>query len=95
MGPLQFEVLTHRLATEYDVPLQLVPLAYSAARWPQGDFDREPFRYVDTVKLLEDRHGRPVLLFKTQWNLDSTIQKNPDLELSETADPSLFSFDLS
>jgi peptide chain release factor 3 len=86
VGPLQFEVLQHRLQAEYGVALKLTPLPYQLARWPRGGFDAEAFRYSESVKIVEDRDHHPVLLFRTQWNLDMTKQKNPELELAETGD---------
>ena len=90
MGQLQFEVLTHRLATEYKVELKLRSMPYSAARWVQGEADLSPFRYSESIRLVQDREGRPVLLFSTAWTLESTLQRHPDLVLSETADPRQF-----
>jgi peptide chain release factor 3 len=86
VGPLQFEVLQHRLATEYGVALKLTPLPYALARWPRRGFDAEAFRYSDSVRIVEDRDGRVVLLFRTPWNLEMTQQKYPELELAETGD---------
>ena len=86
VGPLQFEVLQHRLATEYGVALKLTPLPYALARWPRRGFDAEAFRYSDSVRIVEDRDGRTVLLFRTPWNLEMTQQKHPELELAETGD---------
>jgi len=93
VGPLQFEVLQHRLQAEYGVALKLTPLPYQLARWPHGGFDPEDFRWSDSVKIVEDRDQRPVLLFRSSWNLDMTRQKNPDLELAETGDAILRSGD--
>jgi peptide chain release factor 3 len=90
VGQLQFEVLVHRMQTEYKVKLKLAPLPYQVARWPQGDFDPDIFRFSETAKVVEDRDGRPVVLFKSLWNLDWVRQKYPDLELAETADMHLF-----
>jgi len=86
VGPLQFEVLQHRLQTEYGVALKLTPLPYALARWPRRGFDAEAFRYSDSVRIVEDRDGRTVLLFRTAWNLEMTQQKQPELELAETGD---------
>jgi len=86
VGPLQFEVLQHRMQAEYGVALKLTPLPWQLARWPHGGFDPEAFRWSDSVKIVEDRDHRPVLLFRSPWNLDVTRQKNPDLELAETGD---------
>lgn len=85
VGPLQFEVLQFRMQTEYGVDLKLTPLPYKVARWPKGNFDPEAFRYSETVKVVLDREERPVLLFKSAWNLDWMRQHHPNLELSETA----------
>jgi peptide chain release factor 3 len=86
VGPLQFEVLQHRMQSEYGVPLKLTPLQYQLARWPHAGFDPEAFRYSESVKIVEDRDHRPVLLFRTSWNLEVTKQKHPELELAETGD---------
>ena len=86
VGPLQFEVLQHRLQAEYGVALKLTPLPYQLARWPRRNFDAEAFRYSESVKIVEDRDHHPVLLFRAAWNLDMTRQKYPDLELAETGD---------
>jgi len=86
VGPLQFEVLQHRLQAEYGVALKLTPLPYQLARWPRRNFDAEAFRYSESVKIVEDRDHHPVLLFRAAWNLDIARQKYPDLELAETGD---------
>src|SRR5690606_39264723 len=86
VGPLQFEVLEHRLATEYRVQLQLVPLPFQIARWVRGPFEPGDFRYSDSVKVVEDRDGRPVLLFRSAFNLQMTAEKHPELERAETGD---------
>ncbi|MEB2344510.1 MAG: peptide chain release factor 3 [Deltaproteobacteria bacterium] len=86
VGPLQFEVLQHRLATEYRVALQLTPLPWTLARWPRAGFDPEAFRFSDSVRVVEDRDGSPVLLFRSPWNLQVTRDKYPALVLAETGD---------
>ncbi len=91
IGQLQFEVLVHRMKTEYKVDVKLSPLPYQVARWPQGDdFDPDIFRFSETAKVVLDRDRRPVVLFKSAWNLDWVRQKYPDLELADTADVHLF-----
>jgi peptide chain release factor 3 len=85
VGPLQFEVLRYRMKSEYNVELKLVPLDYKVARWPRGEIAADDFRYSPTTKLIEDREGRPVLLFDNRWSLDSAARRFPDLELAETA----------
>jgi peptide chain release factor 3 len=87
MGQLQFDVLAHRMASEYKVKLRLTPMPHQLARWPLAGFEADAFRYSDAVKVVQDREGRPVLLLKSAWYLDRIAEKNPDLVLAQTPDP--------
>jgi peptide chain release factor 3 len=90
MGPLQFDVMKHRMKDEYRVDLKLSPLPFTLARWPQGEFDPEIFRYSERIRVVEDREGRPALLAHGLWDLQRALERHEDLELSDTADPQLF-----
>jgi len=85
VGPLQFEVLKYRMDSEYNVELRLEPLPYTVCRWPVAGFDPRDFEYSVSSKIVEDRHGHPVLLFDKPWSLDWVEKKHPDLVLRETA----------
>jgi len=91
VGQLQFDVFRHRLQGEYGVDPGLSPLDYKLARWPQGEFDEEIFRFSERVRVFEDRERRPVLLAKSEWDLKRIEEKHPELKLAETADPSRLS----
>ena len=85
VGPLQFDVLKFRMAAEYNVELKLRPLAYRVARWVRGaDFNPSDFSHVQSAKLVEDREGRPVLLFENTWSVNWIREKFPGLELAES-----------
>ena len=84
VGRLQFDVLQHRMASEYKVELKLTALPYTVARWLEPGFDADVFRFSET-KFLEDRDGRPVVLAKTLWYFERLKEKHPDLALSPTA----------
>jgi peptide chain release factor 3 len=84
MGQLQFEVLQHRMQTEYKVDLRLTPLPYKVARWPVAGFDAADFQFSDAVKVVADRDARPVLLLKSPWYLERLADKHPDLVLTDT-----------
>ena len=87
VGVLQFEVLEHRLKTEYGVNMLM---------------DRLPFRYVrwvtDSPKALEDikltstsgrgwdSEDREVLFFENEWSIRLACENNEGLVLAETAD---------
>jgi peptide chain release factor 3 len=84
VGPLQFDVLQHRMATEYKVALNLTPLPYKMARWLGPGTDTDLFRFSET-KLLEDRDGHAVVLAKSPWYLERLQEKHPELVLNPTA----------
>jgi len=90
MGPLQFDVMKHRLKTEYGVELTLSPMPYTLARWPQAGFDPQDFRYSERIRVVKDRDDHWALLAHSAWDFDRVLERNADLELSETPDPSLF-----
>ncbi|MEZ4332596.1 MAG: peptide chain release factor 3 [Myxococcota bacterium] len=90
MGPLQFDVMQHRLKTEYGVDLKLSKLPYTIARWPLEGFDPADFRYSERIKVVVDRDDRWALLAPSSWDFDRLRDRNESIVLSETPDPSLF-----
>jgi peptide chain release factor 3 len=90
MGPLQFDVMKHRLQSEYGVELTLSNLPYTLARWPQAGFDPEDFRYSERIRIVHDRDDNWALLAQSAWDLDRLLERNESLVLAETPDPSLF-----
>jgi len=70
VGALQFDVVRYRLEAEYNVETVMEPLGYSAARWVSGD-DAEITAIGNGRGRMraEDRIGRPVILFSTEWDL--------------------------
>ena len=89
VGPLQFDVLVARLASEYSVELRLAPLPFKIARWVHGAFDPDVLRYSGTLKLVEDRDRRTVLLAESLWHVERALARHPEIVLSETSDPQL------
>ena len=70
VGALQFDVVRYRLAAEYNVETIMESLAYSVARWVEGEEPALAAVAAGRGRLrAEDRHGRPVMLFTTQWDL--------------------------
>ncbi len=86
VGQLQFEVVQFRLQNEYGVETRLEPLPYSVARWVAGGWDalNAVGRLFNTV-VVKDNWGRPVLLFKNEWNLHQVMEDHPELQLNATA----------
>ncbi|MDW7712209.1 MAG: peptide chain release factor 3 [Deferrisomatales bacterium] len=86
VGQLQFEVLTHRLQGEYSVEARLEPMPFQLARWVEGEEPAPEALGRDASTLLcEDRHGRPVVLFRSQWALSWVAERHPSLALRAAA----------
>ncbi|MEL7419711.1 MAG: peptide chain release factor 3 [Cyanobacteria bacterium J06555_3] len=82
VGQLQIEVVQFRLQNEYNVETRTEPLPYSVARWVHGGWDAlEKAGRIFNAISVKDNWGRPVLLFKNEWNLRQTEQDQPELEL--------------
>jgi len=86
VGQLQFEVVQFRLRNEYNVESILDPLPYSVARWVGGGWDalEKAGRLFNTVTV-KDSWGRPVLLFKNEWNCQQVEGEHPELDLRAIA----------
>ncbi|MBW4573863.1 MAG: peptide chain release factor 3 [Aphanothece sp. CMT-3BRIN-NPC111] len=86
VGQLQFEVVQFRLQNEYGVETRFEPLPYSVARWVIHGWEalEKVGRLFNTVTV-KDNWGRPVLLFKNEWNLHQVQEDHPDLKLSAIA----------
>ena len=86
VGQLQFEVVQFRLLNEYGVETNIELLPYSVARWVPGGWDalEKVGRLFNTVTV-KDSWGRPVLLFKNDWNLHQLQGDHPDLKLNAIA----------
>jgi peptide chain release factor 3 len=86
VGQLQFEVVQFRLRNEYNVDSILDPLPYSVARWVGGGWEalEKAGRLFNTVTV-KDSWGRPVLLFKNEWNCQQVEGEHPALDLRAIA----------
>jgi peptide chain release factor 3 len=86
VGVLQFDVLVHRLDTEYNVDAALDRLSYTRARWVEGaeeEIERVARGYGR--KLVYDSKQRPLILFENDFNLRRTMEDEPGLEYHEVA----------
>jgi peptide chain release factor 3 len=86
VGQLQMEVVQFRLQNEYGVETQLEWLPYQVARWVVGGWEAlESVGRVFNTVTVKDMWGRPVLLFKNEWNCQQLQGDHPELELSAIA----------
>lgn len=90
VGPMQFEVATHRLEMEFGVRTVVEPLPYQLARRtnPAG---REQLRGERGVEVLTRvRDGALLALFPNPWRLQAVAQNHPRIQLEPLlADTSL------
>jgi peptide chain release factor 3 len=82
VGVLQFEVLRERLRNEYNTKADLESQPFRVARWVGGT--PEALAWLKKRRdytLVEDRHGRPVLLASSEWPLNYALRNAEGLEL--------------
>lgn len=92
VGPLQFEVLQHRLEGEYAAETRIEPADWSIARWlkpNEGDPfapEARPSLSLGTV-LARDSNNWLVALFPHDWAMKTFTEKNEDWIISEQPFP--------
>jgi peptide chain release factor 3 len=86
VGPLQFEIVAHRLATEYKVDAIYEPANISTARWltfpdeaVRRDFEREQAASIGV-----DVDDNPVFLATNKYNLQVTMERWPKVGFHTT-----------
>ncbi len=86
VGQLQFEVVQFRLQNEYGVETRLELLPYTVARWVEAGWEalRKVGRLFNAMTV-KDSWGRPVLLFRNQWNCQQIEVDHPELKLNAIA----------
>ena len=86
VGPLQFDVVAHRLRDEYNVDCQFEPISVATARWVETADERlfEEFKRKAHDNLALDHGGRLVYIAPTKVNLSLTQERWPDIRFQET-----------
>jgi peptide chain release factor 3 len=80
VGPLQFEVTSHRMAAEFNAPISLEGLPYTVAR----AVDPEDAEFVEkqvSMEVLTRTDGVMLALFTTKWRLQGFQEDNPEVRL--------------
>jgi peptide chain release factor 3 len=86
VGQLQFEVVQFRLQNEYGVETILDLQPYTVARWVNDGWEAlEKIGRLFNTTTVKDSMGRPVLLFRNEWNCQQLLQDHPNLILSAIA----------
>jgi peptide chain release factor 3 len=80
VGPMQFEVASHRMATELSAPISLESLPYQVAR-TVDPADAEFVNRQVSCEVLTRSDGVMLVLFSTPWRLEGFQRDNPDITL--------------
>ncbi|TPG35125.1 peptide chain release factor 3 [Mycolicibacterium hodleri] len=81
VGPMQFEVATHRMAGEFSSPISLESLPYTVARAASAD-DVEFLQRQPSVEVFTRTDGVILVLFSTKWRLEGFQRDNPSVKLT-------------
>lgn len=89
VGALQFEVLQHRLKTEYTVDVRIEKVGFSLARWVISKDGKaanlDAFDRREDSRVLLDRDDHPVILFRSEWAMKWAIDNHKELQFLTTA----------
>ncbi|SHJ15768.1 peptide chain release factor 3 [Parasporobacterium paucivorans] len=84
VGTLQFDVLKFRLESEYGAEIRLEPLPYEHIRWIENeDIDIQDLSVSSDTKKIKDLKGNPLLIFVNSWSIQTALDRNKGLRLSE------------
>jgi peptide chain release factor 3 len=79
IGQLQFDVFKFRLEDEYGAPCRIEMLGFECSRWIKNESDQEKFSRFD--RMVRDHAGNLVVLFESQYRMQSFIADYPEVEL--------------
>jgi len=80
VGPMQFEVAVHRMASEIGAPISLESLPYQVARIVEPD-NAEFMNRQPSAEVLTRSDGVMLVLFSTPWRLEGFQRDNPSIKL--------------
>ena len=84
VGVLQFEVLEHRLKSEYGVDIRRRSMPFELVRWVENEeIDIPSLNLTSDTKWVQDFRGNNLLLFTSEWCINWALQKNEGLRLRE------------
>jgi peptide chain release factor 3 len=86
VGPLQFEVVAHRLKDEYKVECQFEPINVATARWVETTDEKilQEFKRKAHDNLALDHSNSLVYVAPSRVNLNLTEERWPDIEFRKT-----------
>ncbi|WP_343571985.1 peptide chain release factor 3 [Mycobacterium sp.] len=85
VGPMQFEVTSHRMANELKTPITLERLNYSVVRRTRAQ-DADFLNAQSDVEVLIRTDGALLALFSDTWRMEMHQRNHPDLMLNPLVD---------
>jgi peptide chain release factor 3 len=86
VGPLQFEVVQHRLQMEYGAESRIESAGGSILRWVARDVPDELLAATTLPsgsKLVTDAHPQKAIVFAETWSVQYFSKRNPEIRLSD------------
>ncbi|MBQ0125577.1 MAG: peptide chain release factor 3 [Clostridiales bacterium] len=84
VGMLQYEVLEHRMQTEYNVTYRKSPLNYQLVRFiAEGSPEPSTLRLSRDTLWVKDVKGNDLLLFESEFDIRWALENNKELNLYE------------
>jgi peptide chain release factor 3 len=82
VGALQFEVIQHRLKSEYSASCDYESISLYKACWISSADKKklEQFIFDKAHHMAVDKDGKPVFLAESAWALQMAEEKNPDIK---------------
>jgi peptide chain release factor 3 len=86
VGVLQFEVVVHRLKTEYNVDAIYEPISVATARWVSCEDEKtfEQFKKKANDNLALDGGDNLTYIAPTMVNLNLAMERHPDVVFHKT-----------
>lgn len=88
VGVLQFEVVKHRLETEYNVRGDYESFSFVGVRWLkfENDIQKDKFIQKNGNNIVYDNKDRPCFGVRSEWDLKLVMEKNEGVEFYSTSD---------
>ncbi len=88
VGALQFEVIQHRLESEYSAKCRYEPVSLYKATWVHADNQADMKEFLDRRKrdIARDKDDNLVFLAETQWVLQTVQENFPKIEFRFTSE---------
>jgi peptide chain release factor 3 len=82
VGALQFEVIQHRLKSEYSASCNFEPINLYKACWISATDKKklDAFILEKSHHMAVDKDHKPVFLAESAWSLQMAQEKNPEIE---------------